>query len=76
MEKGRVEVHNSPGTVLFKNVSTQDLYWYDESAKRKSRRELVANGQARAAYGCRACGLVTLDTTSSLEPRGRKRRSK
>ncbi len=74
MEDGRVEVHNSPGTILFKTWSLQDLYWYDKLAKRKSRRRLVASGQALRSYGCKPCGLVTVDTTAELEPRGRKRR--
>ena len=74
MEQGRVEVHNSPGTILFKNWSTQDLYWYDEPAKRRTRRELVESGAARRAYGCRPCGLVTIDTTQPIEPRARRRR--
>jgi hypothetical protein len=74
MEEGRVEVHNSPGTILFKTWSLQDLYWYDKSSKRKSRRRLVESGQARRSYGCKPCGLVTVDTTTQLEPRGRKSR--
>lgn len=72
MEEGRVEVHNSPGTILFKNWSTQDLYWYDKLPKRKSRRRLIDAGQARRAYGCKPCGLVTVDTTAELKPRGRR----
>lgn len=75
MEPGRVEVHNSPGTIFFKNVSLQDLYWYDKSTKRKSRRRIVESNQARPAFGCKACGLVTVDTTTELESRGRRRRS-
>jgi len=74
MEPGRVEVHNSPGTIFFKTWSLQDLYWYDKSAKRKSRRRIVESNQARPAYGCKACGLITIDTTNELEPRGRKGR--
>ena len=74
MEDGRVEVHNSPGTILFKTWSLQDLYWYDDPPKRKSRRRVVESGQARRAYGCKPCGLVTFDTTTEIEPRGRKRR--
>lgn len=73
-EEGRVEVHNSPGTILFKSWSLQDLYWYDKLPKRKSRRRLVASGQAVRSYGCKRCGLVTVDTTAELEPRRRKRR--
>ncbi|MFT4989591.1 MAG: hypothetical protein ACI88C_002252 [Acidimicrobiales bacterium] len=74
MEDGRVEVHNSPGTILFKTWSLQDLYWYDKLAKRKSRRRLVESGQALRSYGCRPCGLVTVDTTAELKPRGGKGR--
>ncbi len=76
MELGRVEVHNSPGTIFFKTWSLQDLYWYDRPAKRKSRRRLVEGDQARPAYGCKPCGLVTIDTTTELEPRRRTRKAK
>ncbi len=74
MQKGRVEVHNSPGTIFFKTWSLQDLYWYDVAAKRKSRRRIVESDQARPAHGCKSCGLVTIDTTTELEPRARRRK--
>ena len=74
MEEGRVEVHNSPGTIFFKTWSLQDLYWYDAAAKRKSRRRLIESGHSRLAHGCKACGLVTVDTTAEVEPRGRRSR--
>ena len=76
MEDGRVEVHNSPGTIFFKTWSLQDLYWYDAAAKRKSRRRIVESDQARPAWGCKICGLVTVDTTTELEPRARRGRGK
>ncbi|MBT5757480.1 PF20097 family protein [Acidimicrobiales bacterium] len=74
MEHGRVEVHNSPGTILFKTWSLQDLYWYDKKRSRSSRRRIIDANSGRTAYGCKPCGLVTVDTTAELEPRGRKRR--
>ena len=75
MEEGRVEVHATPGAFLFVGWAPQDLYWYDGAAKRKSRRRIVDTGEARVAFGCRPCGIVTIDTTAPLEPRKpRKRR--
>lgn len=71
MEEGRVEVHSSPGTVLFKSWSQQDLYWYDKAGKRNSRRELVQSGTAKRAFGCKPCGLVTIATGQKLVPRRR-----
>ena len=66
MEQGRAEVHNTPGTLLFRRLSLQDLYWYDKKRSRASRRRLIDADDARQAYGCKACGLVTIDTTTPL----------
>jgi hypothetical protein len=61
MEDGRVEVHNSPGTILFKTWSLQDLYWYDKLAKRKSRRRLVESGPALRGHHLCWIQMMTLD---------------
>ena len=66
MEEGRAEVHSSPGTFFFKRWSLQDLYWYDKKRSRSSRRRLIDADSGRTAYGCKPCGLVTIDTTEDI----------
>jgi hypothetical protein len=74
MEAGRAEVHSSPGTIFFKTWSLQDLYWYDKKRSRASRRRVIDADSGRVAYGCKPCGLLTIDTSSTLPTKSRWRR--
>lgn len=75
MEPGRVEVHTTPGTIVKISTTVEDLYWYDEGGGRKSRRRIVESDSGKEAFGCKACGVISVDTSSSASPatRGRRR---
>lgn len=73
MEDGRVEVHGTITGVMFRGLSLQDLYWYDRSGRRKTRRRIIESGGGKSAFGCKPCGVITIDTTVKG---GRARRGK
>lgn len=75
MEKGRVEVHTTPGTIIKVSTTVEDLYWYDERGGRKSRRRIVDSGVGKDAFGCKPCGIIAIDTASPATPatRGKRR---
>lgn len=74
LEEGRVEVHGTPGGSVSVGWSLQDLYWYDANNRRKSRRRIIDSGQGKPAFGCKHCGLITIDTTTASSPAKRGRR--
>lgn len=74
MQHGRVEVHGTPGGFLVFGWSLQDLYWYDGDGRRKSRRRIIDSGEGKTAHGCKRCGLITIDTTTTATPAARGRR--
>ena len=68
-------MHTTPGTVIKFSTTVEDLYWYDDGGGRRSRRRIVESGAGKDAFGCKACGLITIDTTTANTPakRGKKR---
>ena len=74
MEEGRVEVHGTAFDFTLVGNASQDLYWYDQGNRRKSRRRIIDSDQGKPAHGCKKCGLITIETSQASTPANKGRR--